>query len=417
MYRGTFYLDRKEGYGEFLFANGDTFKGLYKKDERCGPGIITYANSNRQDVGLWYREKLLRFCFKVDGIFTMENHPEYKYYPEERFEQMLLTDDDVRDSDSVYECGKVGYSPFFTDENYMPEGIENYSKDFEHLPLTAKLREDLDRAFFQEKFQLVRSDLNTFLIAKNNTPLLVEIQKQIYKHRHQAVHFDAFVSMVEGTSRDKFQSQKGNLETLSENLIRAAAEGDGKAVYALLKSGNINPNCCDSMGNTPLIGAAVNCHKNIVNLLLDMGADIDHVNDEAVSALTACHIFYYPVDHFKLNIAEKYVSEYTQNQTAKLPLKPKKGRKGSLALATRRGSKVQAPEKKQRTNSPIFFDEDIEIIQHKVAIDCCKSDLKIKARYREIYSAKSEKRKQEHEEGSDAGSNFSESLQLECKKQ
>jgi len=34
------------------------------------------------------------------------------------------------------------------------------------------------------------------------------------------------------------------------------------------------------------------------------------LTDEGVSALTACHVFYYPADHFKFNIAEGYVDNY-----------------------------------------------------------------------------------------------------------
>lgn len=38
------------------------------------------------------------------------------------------------------------------------------------------------------------------------------------------------------------------------------------------------------------------------------------VTDEGVSTLSACNVFYYPVDHFKDNIAESYVANFRNAQ-------------------------------------------------------------------------------------------------------
>lgn len=51
----------------------------------------------------------------------------------------------------------------------------------------------------------------------------------------------------------------------------------------------------------------INWHQDSINILLNAGANINQLTDEGVSALTAGMIFYYPIESFQKNIAEKYM--------------------------------------------------------------------------------------------------------------
>jgi len=61
-----------------------SLQGLYKDGERFGPGIATYIDSTC-DVGLWYRERLIKLCssicareFMIDSQWHCCNHDEHR---------------------------------------------------------------------------------------------------------------------------------------------------------------------------------------------------------------------------------------------------------------------------------------------------------------------------------------------------
>uniref|UniRef100_A0A8C5BP58 MYND-type domain-containing protein n=1 Tax=Gadus morhua TaxID=8049 RepID=A0A8C5BP58_GADMO len=56
-----------------------------------------------------------------------------------------------------------------------------------------------------------------------------------------------------------------------------------------------------------LFSTSVNCHDAVIHLLLDTGADIDHLNCEGMNALAVCHVLYYPFQSLHTTLAEKAI--------------------------------------------------------------------------------------------------------------
>lgn len=58
-----------------------------------------------------------------------------------------------------------------------------------------------------------------------------------------------------------------------------------------------------------LLPSKVNCHRDVINCLLDNGASVNKLNDEGLSALAACHVLFYTKHTWKDNIAENIPDE------------------------------------------------------------------------------------------------------------
>ncbi|XP_041061671.1 ankyrin repeat and MYND domain-containing protein 1 [Carcharodon carcharias] len=300
-FTGMFYLDRKDGYGTLEMKDGSVFQGLYKADERFGPGVLTHSNG-RQDVGLWYRNHIIRLCSEIPGAFTVKNHP--MYHPEEKelvipmktYKEKYFWRTDPKEDPFFYL-----YKKFLFDDNYtLPEEIEIYSTDADHLPLTRSYTREGDRHFFQEE-ELGDKNGTYKITIINQTPLMVKMQMHIHRHRYISRHAQAKLSwdvaaVIEG-KREGF-GPKGPLECSSEQLIIEAGEGNHEKVRKILKTKLVSADVADVHGHMSLIGASAVGSSVIVNLLLDNGANVNKLNNEGVSALNCCCILYYPSGSF-----------------------------------------------------------------------------------------------------------------------
>ncbi|XP_032887418.1 ankyrin repeat and MYND domain-containing protein 1 isoform X2 [Amblyraja radiata] len=297
-FTGAFYLDRKDGYGTLEMKDGSMFQGLYKGDERFGPGVFTYPNG-RQDVGLWYQNHLIRLSTAIAGAFSVKDHPMFN----SDMGKQVVTFSPYKEKylwrvDSMEDPFFYPYKKLLFDDSYtLPSEIGTYSNNADHLPLTRSYRREGDRHFFPEE-ELVAEDQTETIIVINKTPLLVQMQMHIHRHRRTQTKLPWDVAAVIEGNREGF-GPKGPLECNSEQLLMATGEGAVEKVQEMLKTNLVSADVADRHGHTALIGASVACRSDIINILLDNGANVNKLNDEGVSALNSSKTLYYPVGSYK----------------------------------------------------------------------------------------------------------------------
>ncbi|XP_042806729.1 ankyrin repeat and MYND domain-containing protein 1 isoform X9 [Panthera leo] len=303
-FTGMFYLSYREGYGT-MYLKTRLFQGLYKADQRFGPGVETYPDG-RQDVGLWVREHLIKLCTEVPRSFSIHNYPEYSGFLTHSPARLGLSDEEKVDWDQP-----EGQDPFFydykrfllNDDLTLPPEMHIYSTDNSHLPMTCSFRKELDAQIFLNDIPPFAEDEEPWFI-KNETPLMVKIQKQTYKYRNKKAHTSWNMGAILEGDRSGF-AHHGPKEQLSKEMILRAEEGDYDWIYRILRDDLASADVADAKGYTVLAAATVHCHTDIVNLLLDSGADVNRYTDEGLTPLSMCFLLYYPSTSFKPNIAER----------------------------------------------------------------------------------------------------------------
>lgn len=170
--------------GRCLSARHFSLQGLYKTDERFGPGVETYPDGS-QDVGLWFRDQLMKLCTEVSSGFSLLDFPEFSAFLGHSRERIRLSEEEKVEGGLPEEQDPFfyEYKRFLLDDDLtLPPETHVYSTDSRHLPLTASLRRELDARVFAGEIPPFIEDGEPWFIT-NPTPLLVKMQTQTYKFR------------------------------------------------------------------------------------------------------------------------------------------------------------------------------------------------------------------------------------------
>ncbi|CAH2246628.1 ankyrin repeat and MYND domain-containing 1-like [Pelobates cultripes] len=351
-FTGSFYLSRKEGYGTMRFADKRKFQGLYKSDARYGPGIETYED-NSQDVGIWLGHHIIKISAVVPGSFSISCYPKFSHMINEgtsNGEYCSPALEENEEEDPFF----YRYKSLLREDSYtLPEQIYLYSTDTDHLPLPPSVRTDFDIKFCGSTENQVNQSNEYTSPSGQCSSDLKAIYLHVNKHRNSPEYLSWNLGSIMCGDRERFGT-KGPRELTAERLIRKAAEGDYETVYNILRHDLAHVDVSDFNGNTALHAATVNGHNNIINLLLDNGADVSKCNDEGVTALSLCMMIFYNNKTLWPNVAERNFAPDPEGSTE-----------------TRSAGSVLYKQEDSRTSPPNSTNQANQISENK---DCYAKD-------------------------------------------
>lgn len=136
-------------------------------------------------MGLWFHDHLLKLCVEIPDSLSIHSYPEFSGFLTHTSATVTLADEEKMGWGL-----EEGQDPFFydykrfllNDDLTLPPEIYIYSTDNSHLPMTSSFRKDLDARIFLNDIPPFVDDGEPWFI-RNETPLMVRIQKQAYKFR------------------------------------------------------------------------------------------------------------------------------------------------------------------------------------------------------------------------------------------
>ncbi len=332
-YEGFFYLDQKEGYGTFTSSNSTKFEvmrikrrnilsselvshwysgrnlnrekdpfccerisfhfvrlqGLYKSDEREGPGVLSYPDG-REDVGLWHREKLVKLCSSIPEAFTVKTHKDLDFNPDDA--KLYIEPQEVQNQTDILEDilsppPEFDYPPpvdiLHRTKILFGEGLHANSaaldiKSFdnsyfgrnsafssEHC-IVDNSKKEKQKSAPKMKHDNGRTSPGGRILAWNNTPSSIAMQLHVEKHKDRQHSTSFSVDAILGAKRKGF-GPKGPLELASEDFLQTAMSGDVQKLKNILNEGLVNVDVADESGHTALLGASVSTVSHVISLL------------------------------------------------------------------------------------------------------------------------------------------------------
>ncbi|XP_048588596.1 ankyrin repeat and MYND domain-containing protein 1-like [Nematostella vectensis] len=296
VYNGEFIRDLRHGFGQITFPDHETYKGQFHRDHKHGSGVYTWPDGTTFE-GHFQNDKKEGFgTFK----FASGNVFQGIYKQDERFGPGIMTYTDKREDVGLWSGERLIKLCSVMESAFLFQHFTEYNVNAGDN-ISGKVR----RA--NSAWESIRKTPSV-LDSENNTGAKALIPNSF-----------PYLDILDGIRGNR--GGKGPLECGSEELLQAASAGDGITVSRLLQEGHVHVDVADKTGYTALLAAAVNCHRDVINCLLDNGADVNKLNDEGLSVLAACHVLFYTKHTWKDNIAEAIPEEnlfnYIQEDTQK----------------------------------------------------------------------------------------------------
>ncbi|XP_047018886.1 ankyrin repeat and MYND domain-containing protein 1-like [Helicoverpa zea] len=304
-YEGRFYNNTLHGYGLMSYPDGRVFNGLWQNNIRWGPGVETHA-CLREDVGLWYGYQLIRLAWQPAvpsvAIDLVSNPVGATVVAPHRI--LLSTNTRIiGEVNSAIELLKqYGAKPLAAAEKWKklyPKNCTDTSSQLCHV-------EAFDRAYYDNQIETLvevapeeievkdkdgssaskdsAMETKTYYYAWNNNKTLIHMMKHCFTHEFQRKDARVSLKNILSGPRKAFKPA-GKHELDCRTILMAAYLGHIANVAQLINESDVMSDVSDLQGNSVIMYAACGDQPDIIQFLVEAGADVDAYNDACCTPL------------------------------------------------------------------------------------------------------------------------------------
>lgn len=164
----------------------------------------------------------------------------------------------------------------------------------------------LERVKTKCKFNTTKIPI-TNILAWNNETHLIAMLSYCFRFRSMEENMSFNVQSLLAGFRERFQ-KCGQYEEVCRQFLMNCSEDNYLDVMQLSNDYYINPDLCDSNGNTGIMFSAARDSRKTIETLVNLGSNVDSLNDEGLTPLTMCILRYTAVLKDVQNWEKAFVS-------------------------------------------------------------------------------------------------------------
>ncbi|XP_028029836.1 ankyrin repeat and MYND domain-containing protein 1-like [Bombyx mandarina] len=294
-YEGYFYANTMHGYGTMSYADGRVFSGLYYNNMRWGPGIESHINL-QENVGLWRGSQLIRLAWRPQApsiTLDLTSAANGKDFVESYRTMLLPKPSTVDEINSAVDLLKdSGCDPLLASKIWH----KLYPKNCTNVKSAACNIQLFERNYYTEgcysleelhkwNDEITDAEPNLEIhYAWNNSKTILHIMKHCYRHENQRSTYNINIAGILSGQRFLFKSP-GIHELNCRTLLMASYLGYLSKVAQLIMESNVHPDVADCQGNSTIMYATAGEQVEIIQFLVEAGADINCYNDSCCTPL------------------------------------------------------------------------------------------------------------------------------------